>query len=190
VTEDDPSTSSGHAVVEGVGVPDAFQRLWTPHRIAYVRGENKPDSGEVAECPFCRIPTLDDVDGHVVHRGESVYVVLNLYPYNPGHMLVCPFRHVADYTDLTDQETAEVAEFTKRAMAVMRDVSQPHGFNIGLNQGGAAGAGIAAHLHQHVVPRWSGDANFLPIIGRTKTVPQLLDETRALLAKAWDSMEN
>jgi ATP adenylyltransferase len=103
-------------------------------------------------------------------------------------MLVCPFRHVADYTDLTDQETAEVADFTKRAMAVMRDVSQPHGFNIGLNQGGAAGAGIAAHLHQHIVPRWSGDANFLPIIGRTKTVPQLLDETRALLVKAWDEL--
>jgi len=185
---DDPSTTSGHDAVDGVGEPDAFQRLWTPHRIAYVRGENKPDTGEVAECPFCRIPTLDDVDGHIVHRGESAYVVLNLYPYNPGHMLVCPFRHVADYTDLTDDETTEVAELTKRAMTAMREVSQPHGFNIGLNQGSAAGAGIAAHLHQHVVPRWGGDANFLPIIGRTKTVPQLLDETRALLAKAWESV--
>ncbi|HKY57239.1 MAG TPA: HIT domain-containing protein [Aeromicrobium sp.] len=179
--------NSGHDVVDGVGEPDAFQRLWTPHRIAYVKGENKPESDEEAECPFCRIPTLDDVEGLTVHRGESAYVVLNLYPYNPGHLLICPFRHVADYTDLTDAETVEVAELTKRAMAVMRAVSQPHGFNIGMNQGGVAGAGIAAHLHQHVVPRWSGDANFLPIIGRTKTVPQLLDETRALLAKAWDT---
>ncbi|MFL6090581.1 MAG: HIT family protein [Aeromicrobium sp.] len=172
--------------IEGVGEPDAFQRLWTPHRIAYVKGENKPDSGEPAECPFCRIPTLDDTEGLIVHRGETAYVVLNLYPYNPGHMLVCPFRHVADYTDLTADETAEVAEFTKRAMSAMRDVSGPQGFNIGLNQGAAAGAGIAAHLHQHVVPRWSGDSNFLPVIGRTKTVPQLLSETRDLLAKAWD----
>jgi ATP adenylyltransferase len=176
--------------IEGAGVPDAFQRLWTPHRIAYVKGENKPESGEQAECPFCRIPTLDDVEGLIVHRGESVFVVLNLYPYNPGHMLVCPFRHVADYTDLTAAETTEVAEFTKRAMTVTREVSRPDGFNVGLNQGSAAGAGIAAHLHQHVVPRWGGDANFLPIIGRTKTVPQLLHETRDLLATAWDELED
>jgi len=170
---------------DGVGEPDAFQRLWTPHRIAYVKGENKPESTDEADCPFCRIPTLPDEDGLIVHRGESAYVVLNLYPYNPGHLLVCPFRHVADYTDLTDDETAEVADFTKRAMAVMREASRPDGFNIGLNQGRAAGAGIAAHLHQHVVPRWGGDSNFLPVIGHTKTVPQLLSETRALLAKAW-----
>jgi ATP adenylyltransferase len=183
-------TRDENEYIEGVGEPDAFQRLWTPHRLSYVKGENKPESAEPAECPFCRIPTLDDVEGLVVHRGETAYVVLNLYPYNPGHMLVCPFRHVADYTDLTADETAEVAEFTKRAMAVMREVSGPQGFNIGLNQGAAAGAGIAAHLHQHVVPRWAGDANFLPIIGRTKTVPQLLDETRALLAKGWDELQS
>jgi len=172
-------------IQDGVGEPDAFQRLWTPHRIAYVKGENKPESSDEADCPFCRIPTLSDEDGLIVHRGESAYVVLNLYPYNPGHLLVCPFRHVADYTDLTDDETAEVADFTKRAMETMREVSSPEGFNIGLNQGRTAGAGIAAHLHQHVVPRWAGDSNFLPVIGHTKTVPQLLSETRALLAKAW-----
>jgi ATP adenylyltransferase len=172
--------------LDGVGEPDEFQRLWTPHRIAYVKGENKPESSHEDECPFCRIPKLDDVEGHIVHRGESCYVVLNLYPYNPGHLLICPFRHVADYTDLAADETAEVAALTKQAMATMREVSRPHGFNIGLNQGGAAGAGIAAHLHQHVVPRWGGDSNFLPVIGRTKTMPQLLDETRDLLAKAWE----
>jgi ATP adenylyltransferase len=105
-------------------------------------------------------------------------------------VLICPFRHVADYTELTAEETDEVAEFTKRAMSVMRTVSRPDGFNIGLNQGGAAGAGIAAHLHQHVVPRWNGDSNFLPVIGHTKTVPQLLDETRTLLAEAWDELED
>ncbi len=99
--------------------------------------------------------------------------------------MVVPYRHVADYTDLTAEETAEVADFTKRAMRVIRTVSQAHGFNIGLNQGVAAGAGIAAHLHQHVVPRWGGDSNFMPVIGHTKVLPQLLGETRKLLAEAW-----
>jgi ATP adenylyltransferase len=180
------SDAIGSDVQDGVGEPDAFQRLWTPHRIAYVKGENKPESSDEADCPFCRIPTLPDEDGLVIHRGETAYVVLNLYPYNPGHLLVCPFRHVADYTDLTDDETAEIADFTKQAMRTMRAVSRPDGFNIGMNQGRIAGAGIAAHLHQHVVPRWGGDSNFLPVIGHTKTVPQLLSETRALLAKAWE----
>ena len=121
----------------------------------------------------------------MVHRGDPAYVVLNLYPYSPGHLLVCPDRHVADYTDLTHSEAVEVMELTRQAMAVLRAVSAPHGFNLGLNQGAVAGAGIAAHLHQHVVPRWSGDANFLPVIGQTKALPQLLGQTRALLAEAW-----
>jgi ATP adenylyltransferase len=111
--------------------------------------------------------------------------VLNLYPYSPGHLMVCPYRHVADYTELDDAETAEVAAFTKAAMRTVRDVSGAHGFNIGMNQGAVAGAGIAAHLHQHVVPRWGGDQNFMPIIGRTRTLPQLLTDTRDLLADAW-----
>jgi ATP adenylyltransferase len=112
-------------------------------------------------------------------------VVLNLYPYSPGHLMVCPYRHVADYTDLDDSETAEVAASTKTAMRVLRSVSGAHGFNVGMNQGAVAGAGIAAHLHQHVVPRWGGDQNFMPIIGRTRTLPQLLTDTRDLLADAW-----
>jgi ATP adenylyltransferase len=99
--------------------------------------------------------------------------------------MVVPFRHVADYTDLDEAETAELAEFTKRAMVALRTASGAHGFNIGMNQGVAAGAGIAAHLHQHVVPRWGGDANFIAVIGQTKVIPQLLSETRALLADAW-----
>lgn len=170
---------------DGVGEPDAFERLWTPHRMAYIKRENRPESSDEDVCPFCRIPTMDDVDALIVHRGETCYVVLNLYPYNPGHLLICTFRHVADYTDLSDDETAEISELTKVAMATMRQISRPHGFNIGMNQGQIAGAGIAAHLHQHVVPRWGGDSNFLPVIGRTKTVPQLLSETRDLLADAW-----
>jgi ATP adenylyltransferase len=169
----------------GVGEPDAFERLWTPHRIRYVKGENKPETSDEADCPFCTIPAMGDADGLVVHRGDVAYAVLNLYPYTAGHLLICPFRHVADYTDLTDDETAEVALLTKQAMTTMRAVTKPHGFNLGINQGNIAGAGIAAHLHQHVVPRWGGDANFLPVIGRTKTIPQMLGETRDMLAAAW-----
>jgi ATP adenylyltransferase len=172
---------------DGVGEPDGLERLWTPHRMAYIQGESKPSDESVSECPFCRIPALQDEPGLVVHRGELVYVVLNLYPYSPGHLMLCPYRHVADYTDTTDEEAVEIAALTKRAMAVIRSVSGAHGFNVGMNQGSIAGAGIAAHLHQHVVPRWSGDQNFMPIIGRTKTLPQVLTDTRKLLADAWEA---
>ena len=174
---------------EGVGIPDALQRLWTPHRMAYIRGENKPVADDRALCPFCTLVELDDPDALIVARGDLCYVVLNLYPYNPGHLMVVPFRHVADYTDLTPEETVELAEQTRRAMRVARKVAAPHGFNIGMNQGVIAGAGIAAHLHQHLVPRWGGDANFMPVIGHTKVLPQLLGETRALLADAWSSVD-
>jgi ATP adenylyltransferase len=166
------------------GEPDGLERLWTPHRMTYISGGDKPEGGydKPAGCPFCRAPGEDSL---VVARGEHVYAVLNLYPYNPGHLLVCPYRHVADYTDLTGGETAELAAFTQRAMRVIRRTSSPHGFNLGMNQGAVAGAGIAAHLHQHVVPRWGGDANFMPVIGRTKVLPQVLADTRVMLAKAW-----
>ena len=170
---------------DGVGEPDAFERLWAPHRILYIKGEGKPSTSDAVDCPFCRIPSMEDEEGLIVHRGTHAYAVLNLYPYNAGHLLVCPYRHVADYTDLDDDETVEVAAITKTAMRVMRTVTSPHGFNLGMNQGGVAGAGIAAHLHQHVVPRWGGDANFLPVIGQTKTMPQLLGDTREMLAAAW-----
>jgi ATP adenylyltransferase len=176
---------SEHFHQDGIGEPDHLERIWNPHRMAYIRGENKPTDASESECPFCRIPGLDDEAGLVVHRGELAYAVLNLYPYNTGHLMVCPFRHVADYTDLTDEETHEVASLTQTAMRTIRAVSGAQGFNLGMNQGSVAGAGIAAHLHQHVVPRWSGDANFMPVIGHTKPLPQLLTETRALLAAAW-----
>ena len=172
---------------DGIGAPDDLDRLWTPHRIAYIRGENKPADGSAGECPFCRVPKLPDADGLVVRRGELAYVVLNLYPYAPGHLMICPYRHIADYTETTDPEAAEIADLTRETMRVVRSVSGAAGFNIGMNQGHIAGAGIAAHLHQHIVPRWPGDQNFMPIIGKTKTLPELLAETRALLADAWDA---
>ena len=157
-------------------------RLWMPHRMAYIKGEGKGD-----ECAFCVIPAMTDEDGLVVARGTSVYAVLNLYPYNGGHLMVVPYRHVPDYTDLTDDEVHELGAFTQVAMQVLREVSAAQGFNIGMNQGVVAGAGIAAHLHQHVVPRLGGDTNFMPVVGQTKVLPQLLAETRSMIAKAWPS---
>lgn len=171
----------------GTGTPDGLERLWTPHRMAYIRGEGKPTGADHDQvgCPFCEMPKLPDDDGLIVARSESAFVVLNLYPYNAGHLMVCPYRHVADYTDLYDAEVADIGTLTQQAMRVIRAVSGAHGFNIGMNQGGVAGAGIAGHLHQHVVPRWGGDGNFMPIIARTRVLPELLRDTRDLLAGAW-----
>ncbi|MCW2501473.1 MAG: histidine triad protein [Frankiales bacterium] len=165
---------------KGAGIRDAFERLYTPHRMAYIAGEGKgPD------CPFCEIPGMPDNDGLVVARGESCFAVLNLYPYNSGHLMLVPYRHVSGYDELTDEETVELAEMTQHAIRAVRHASGAQGFNVGMNLGSVAGAGIAAHLHQHVVPRWGGDTNFMPVVGHTKVLPQLLPETRNLLAKAW-----
>jgi ATP adenylyltransferase len=174
---------SDHEEQRGAGSADAFQRLWTPHRLAYIKGET--GSGG---CPFCDIPDLPDEDALILARGRGVYAVLNLYPYNPGHLMVVPFRHVAEFTDLTRDERTELGDLTADAIRAIRSAAAPQAFNVGLNLGAVAGAGIAAHLHQHVVPRWQGDTNFMPVVGHTKVLPQLLGETRALLAKAWGEL--
>ncbi|WP_243722587.1 HIT domain-containing protein [Actinomadura sp. 7K507] len=170
----------------GAGTPDNFQRLWTPHRMAYIKGEGRPTgAGGDDGCPFCEIPDMSDEEGLVVSRGESVFTVLNLYPYNSGHLMVVPYRHVADYADLDRPEYLELATFTQRSLTALRKCSGAQGFNVGMNLGLVAGAGIAAHLHQHVVPRWGGDTNFMPVVGHTRVLPQLLRDTRQMLADAW-----
>ena len=181
----------GDLVDTGIGEPDRLQRLWTPYRMSYIVGDVK-EAGSPAsrgsagsKQPFTDIPQLSDEDGLVVARGELVYAVLNLYPYNPGHLMVVPYRKVAELEDLTDAESAELMAFTQKAIRVMKGVSRPHGFNVGLNLGQSAGGSLAEHLHMHVVPRWSGDANFITVIGDTKVVPQLLSDTRRLLADEW-----
>ena len=168
---------------DGVGLADAFARLYTPHRMAYIKGEGKP-VGE-GDCPFCAIPQLPDEQGLVVARGAACFAVLNLYPYNSGHLMVVPFRHVASYDELTVEEAAEVASLTQHALRALRSATGAQGFNVGMNLGVVGGAGIAAHLHQHVVPRWGGDTNFMPVVGHTRVLPQLLPDTRDLLAQAW-----
>jgi ATP adenylyltransferase len=169
---------------DGVGEHDGFGHLWTPHRMAYIDGgATRAQQG----CPFDRIPGLPDDEGLVVARGATCYVVLNLFPYNPGHLMVVPYRHVGGYEELDAAERIEIGELTATALSVIRAVSGPHGFNVGMNLGAPAGAGIAEHLHQHVVPRWAGDTNFMPVIGHTRVLPQLLADTRQLLADAWPS---
>lgn len=165
-----------------VGDRDGLQRLWTPHRMVYIADSRQPDEHD---CPFCEAPRRSDEDALIVHRGESAYVLLNLFPYNNGHLLVCPYRHVSMYDRATGEEVAEIGALTQTAMRVLSTVMGCHGFNIGMNQGEVAGAGIAAHLHQHVVPRWPADANFFPIIAKTKSLPQLLGDVREKLAAAW-----
>lgn len=170
---------------DGIAVTDALARLWTPHRMAYIveaaDAAGKPDEG----CPFCRIPSMSDEEGLLLARGEHVYAVLNLHPYNPGHLMVVTYRHVGDLEDLTGDEANELTAMTRDAVRAIKSASQPHGFNVGLNLGGVAGGSLSDHLHQHVVPRWGGDANFIAVLAQTKVIPQLLSETRDLIAKSW-----
>lgn len=163
-------------------VPDSFQRLWTPHRLVYIKDGQQPAEHE---CPFCVAPSMSDEKALIVARGEHCYVLLNLFPYNSGHLLVCPYRHVATYDLATPEEIAEMATLTQTAMRVLSATSNCDGFNIGMNQGRIAGAGIAEHLHQHIVPRWATDSNFFPIIAGTKAIPRLLGEVRAEVAAGW-----
>jgi ATP adenylyltransferase len=164
------------------GVPDEFQRLWTPHRMAYIQAGPEPLR---ETCPFCAAPEMSDEDGLIVARGRTAYVLLNLFPYNSGHLLVCPYRHISTYDEATPEEVAEIGALTQRGMTVLKTVSRCDGFNIGMNQGQVAGAGVDGHLHQHIVPRWSFDANFFPIIAKTKALPQLLGDVRRTVADAW-----
>jgi ATP adenylyltransferase len=161
-------------------VPPAGARLWTPWRMAYINDQHPRPSG----CVFCALPAEgeeNDERNLILSRGQHNFVILNAFPYNPGHLMVAPYRHVGDYLDLTAGELTEATELTRTAIAALKQVSSPQGFNIGMNLGTAAGAGIADHVHLHVVPRWGGDTNFMPVIGQTKVLPELLAETWAKL---------
>ena len=165
------------------GMKDNFERLWTPHRLVYLQTGQQPADDD---CPFCLGPDKTDEEALIVYRGKTCFVLLNLFPYNVGHLLVCPYRHVDTYDKATAEEIAEIGELTQVAMRTLKASFGNHGFNIGMNQGEVAGAGIAGHLHQHVVPRWRSDANFFPIIAKTKALPRLLGEVRETIAKNWN----
>ncbi len=185
MSEPEPTGGDETIVDRGVGDPDHLQRLWTPYRMNYIAEAPVARDPAVRARPFSDIPTLSDEDGLLVARGHHVYVVLNLYPYNPGHLMVVPYRRVSELEDLDEAESVEMMAFTQKAIRVIKAVSRPMGFNVGLNLGQVSGGSLAEHLHMHVVPRWIGDANFITIIGGSKIIPQLLRETRELLAKEW-----
>lgn len=183
--EDDPHSHSRSFVDRGVGVPDRLQRLWAPYRMNYIVDAGLRTSGGAGHNPFTRIPTLTDEEGLIVARGEHVYCVLNLYPYNSGHVLVVPYRQVSRLEDLSGDESSELMRFAQNAVKAINKVSSPQGFNVGFNLGRSSGGSVNDHIHLHVVPRWGGDANFMTVIDGTKVLPQLLRDTRALLAEAW-----
>lgn len=156
--------------------------LHAPWRIEYILAPKEP-LGDVSL--FTRIAqSNDDVANHVVARGRTCYALLNNYPYNGGHLMVVPYKQVTDFEGLTDEETLELMKLTRRCVQALKRVMNPHGYNIGVNLGKVAGAGITEHLHIHVVPRWNGDTNFMPVLGQTTVVPQALRELAAELRAA------
>ncbi len=157
-----------------------MERLWTPWRMEYIR--SAATSEEEGGCIFCEMPGVgDDEKVHILTRSERAFVILNRYPYNPGHLMVAPLRHVGDLAEIEDPELTEASDLIRVSVRILREALQPSGFNVGMNLGRVAGAGIPDHLHWHVVPRWDGDTNFMPVVGQTKVLPELLEETYATL---------
>ncbi len=156
-----------------------LRHLWTPWRMEYIRVAK----GEPEGCIFCELPRLgDDAEARILARAERAFAILNAFPYNPGHLMVAPFRHLGELEEMTPEELADVDRLLQRSVVALKAEMEPHGFNLGMNLGRVAGAGIPDHVHWHVVPRWSGDTNFMPVIGETKVVPELLEETYRRLA--------
>ena len=141
--------------------------------MSYLRGEEPRPEG----CIFCNRPLSEDAEVHILYRGPSCYVILNRFPYNDGHLMVVPFQHVPTLEDLDAETAIELMELVQKSIRILRVAYEPDGFNVGINIGSAAGAGIAGHVHCHVVPRWSGDTNFLTVVGGTRTIPEWLDQT-------------
>lgn len=158
------------------------ERLWAPWRLEYIRG---PKPGE---CIFCARPAAgDDASSYIVRRGEHCFVMLNAYPYSNGHLMVAPYRHVSSITELDEPTLLELMTTARDALAALGAVYGPEGFNMGINQGKIAGAGFEDHVHLHVVPRWAGDTNFMPVIGSTRVLPQSLDDSYRELQAAFGS---
>ena len=162
----------------------ATERIWAPWRLEYVKDASK-DSED--ECIFCAKPAEDDDEAClIVHRGELSFVILNLYPYTNGHLMVAPFEHMGRIQDLSAETTAEMMALAQRAMTRLEEVYAPQGFNVGINQGRVAGAGVEHHIHMHVVPRWGGDTNFMPVLADTRVMPQTLEQTYEALHGEFD----
>jgi ATP adenylyltransferase len=160
------------------------ERIWSPWRMEYIETHRDEDDDA---CVFCALLDPEGEADRVLERRALAFVTLAKYPYNPGHLLILPTRHVADVEGLSDLEAAEIHALVRKSLRVLRERTTPQGFNVGLNLGGAAGAGIPDHLHWHVVPRWGGDTNFMPVVGRTRVLPELLEQTFEKLAPGFGS---
>ena len=156
--------------------------LWAPWRLEYIQ-----QADEQAACIFCLGAGENDEEALVVHRGERAFAMLNRFPYSSGHLLVAPYRHVGEFGDLEDTEALEIHRLTEAGMAALAETYRPQGYNVGWNLGRIAGAGITDHVHLHLVPRWAGDTNFMPVLADVKVLPEHLTATRARLAAAWPS---
>lgn len=154
-----------------------MKQLWAPWRMDYLQGEGKE---EVEGCIFCNKIERPDEEEHILYRGARSYVTLNRYPYNNGHLMVVPYAHVRGLEDLDTEILLEMMQLVQASLRILSGVYAPEGFNVGINEGAAAGAGIEEHLHVHVVPRWSHDANYMTTIGQTRVIPEMLDETYAI----------
>jgi ATP adenylyltransferase len=158
------------------------ERLWAPWRLEYIKSAD-----EEGGCIFCAAAAGGDAERLVVHRGTHAIVLLNKFPYASGHFMVAPARHVGEYGELTDQEVLELHRLASAGMGALAELYAPQGYNVGWNLGRIAGAGVVDHVHLHVVPRWAGDTNFMPVLADVKVLPEHLDETRMRLAEAWPS---
>ncbi|HZJ29753.1 MAG TPA: HIT domain-containing protein [Solirubrobacterales bacterium] len=159
-------------------------RIWAPWRLKYVKSASKDEEDE---CIFCAKPRAEDDEANlIVHRGRHAFVILNLYPYTNGHLMVAPYEHTSRFQDLPVETVAEITGLSQQAMRILEGAYLPHGFNLGLNQGRVAGAGVEHHIHLHVVPRWGGDTNFMPVTADTRVMPQTLDQTFATLAGSFE----
>jgi ATP adenylyltransferase len=161
------------------------ERLWAPWRLEYIKSADEDDG-----CVFCRAAAGPDEDGLIVRRGDHVFALLNKYPYSSGHLMVAPYRHVGEFGALTDGEALELHRLAQQALDALGAVYGPHGYNLGWNLGRVAGAGVVDHVHEHVVPRWGGDTNFMPVLADVKVLPEHLTETRSRVAAAWPSQNS
>jgi ATP adenylyltransferase len=156
------------------------ERLWAPWRLEYVGSADEHEG-----CIFCRAVAGDDEDGFVLHRGREAFALLNRFPYASGHLMVAPYRHVGEFSELGDGEALEIHRLASQGMGALAQSYGPQGFNLGWNLGRIAGAGVTDHAHLHVVPRWAGDTNFMPVLADVKVLPEHLVETRRKLAEGW-----
>ena len=159
-----------------------MEKLWAPWRMEYIQSSLMDDPGK---CVFCLDGDDEQTKKFIIFRGESAFVIMNKFPYNNGHLLVVPYRHIAEFNELGDDELLEMQRLMGKCIKALRETMHPHGFNIGMNLGRTAGAGIDDHVHYHIVPRWDGDTNFMPILGETKVVSEALEKSCQRLKKCF-----